>query len=73
MLRNVVCAVPYRDGGKVCHDMAECLGGCFGIPAVQGADDVGKKMDGACKSDDLTFGCATAIKDGKTAGTLCVD
>lgn len=70
------CTKSFPDGGKVCRDNDECMGGrCMadGGEMTFNRDGSPKPMTGVCAVNDNPFGCYATIEDGYPTGTLCVD
>jgi len=70
MLRNGACVRTLGDTGKPCSGPSECQGKClYGGPRVP----LGTEVTGACSHSNRSFGCFEMVRDGKYAGSLCVD
>ncbi len=66
-LQHEMCVVPFADGGKVCHDGAECQGDCETQDATPGVST------GQCQTSNVRFGCHGKVVNGVAKDFICID
>lgn len=64
------CVFPTKDGGKPCHDKADCEFACW---APRDGTEPGTSVTGECAPWPIRFGCHADVSNGIAGGTMCVD
>ena len=64
------CKIAFRDAGRACSDMSECLGGCV---ALDGPQTIGKHANGTCKAANVQGACTAYLVGGRVSWSDCVD
>ncbi len=73
---NMLCRIPYPDGGKPCNSKADCRGLCMvNLEASKNkALTSGDAVRGQCQTETPLFGCYARVEGGKISGsTDCGD
>jgi hypothetical protein len=75
MFGTWACVVPYSDGGRVCTEDSQCVGGCiFEFGSGGPEPKKGDRVNGICQRTDAQFGCIAHVKDGYLIDDgICVD
>jgi hypothetical protein len=69
MLGELMCVVPYRDGGKQCTDKSDCAGECL----YEGPEPPPPNAVGKCQRTSDPCGCKALVHRGRVEPTLCAD
>lgn len=64
------CKIDFPDGGRICADTSDCLGGCV-ISAAYPRQSSGR-VTGTCRASNASDGCLTPVVNGTAAeGARC--